>query len=93
MVAHRHRDATVPECLTRNTNCLSQETASPTSDTEIEEIAMETHWNDKEVCRVCVSDHRGDDSGLAERREKWSRSAKIGSTNFLASHANPTRSH
>ena len=43
MVAHRHRNATVPECPTRNSNCLSKETASPTSDTEIVEIAMKTH--------------------------------------------------
>ena len=36
---------------------------------------------------------KDDDSGLAELRERWSRSAKTDSINFLASHANPTRSH
>ena len=48
--------------------------------------------SDQEVCRVCVSDHRSDESGLADLRDKWSGSAKIDSTNFHVSHVNPTRS-
>ena len=89
VVARLHQDANFPECPKRNANCLSQETVSPTSDTGIVETVMMIHWRDRRVCRVCVSCHKFDDSALVERREMWSKLAKIGSRDFLVSRANP----
>ena len=41
------------------------------------------------VCHVCVSCHKLDDSILAERREKWSKLARIGSVDFLENRTDP----
>ena len=86
VVARLHQDANVPECPKRNANCLSQETVSPTSDTGITETVMMIHWRDRRVCRVCVSCRKVDGSTLERCGPKL---AKIGSTGFLLSRANP----
>ena len=48
--ARLHQGANVPECPKLNANCLSRETVSPTSDTEIVETVVMIHWRDQRVC-------------------------------------------
>ena len=52
------------------------------------ELAMMIHWG---VCRDCVSCRKFDDSVLVERREMWTKLAKIGSMDFFVSRAIPER--
>ena len=89
--ARLHQGAHGPECPKLTANCLSRETVSPTSDTWILETVMMIHWRNQRVCRVCVSCPKFDDSALVERRQMWSKFAKIGSTDFLVSRASPKR--
>ena len=84
VVARLRQDANVPECPKLNANCLSRETVSPTSDTRIVETVMMIHGEIKESA-VFVSCRKFDDSALVERREMWSKLAKVGSIDFLVS--------
>ena len=92
MDAHLHQDANIPECPKLNANCRSRRTVSPTFETGILEIVAMIHWRDQKVCCVYVSWRKFDDSTLVERREMWSKIAKIGSVDVLVSRASTKHS-
>ena len=59
--------------------------AQTNSDSHRQQVALTVA-----VCRVCVSCRKFDDLTLVERREMWSKLAKIGSIDFHVSLANPS---
>ena len=91
MVAHRHRDATVPKAQHGMPTVFHKKLFRQRVTQRLRKL-LRKRAELIQKSAVFVFYHRVDDSKLAERREMWSRSAKIGSMDLRVA-ANPMGSH